>query len=146
VPVDLSAAGADFAVGCGYKYLNGGPGAPAFLYVAQRHLAATAGDRFAQPLAGWFGHRAPFTFDPDYAPAPSIDRYAVGTPPILGLAALDSGVDTVLAAGMEALRAKSVALTEAFTPRGRAARQPGLLRTPPGQPGDAGTHRAGCHR
>jgi kynureninase len=114
IPVDLAAAGADFAVGCGYKYLNGGPGAPAFLYVAQRHLAATADDRFAQPLAGWFGHRTPFTFDPDYAPAPSIDRYAVGTPPILGLAALDSGVDTILAAGVDALRTKSVALTEAF--------------------------------
>jgi kynureninase len=114
VPVDLTAAGADFAVGCGYKYLNGGPGAPAFLYVAQRHLTAAAGDRFAQPLAGWFGHRTPFTFDPDYAPAPSIDRYAVGTPPILGLAALDSGVDTVLAAGVDALRMKSVVLTEAF--------------------------------
>lgn len=114
VPVDLAAAGADFAVGCGYKYLNGGPGAPAFLYVAQRHLAAAADDRFAQPLAGWFGHRTPFTFDPDYAPAPSIDRYAVGTPPILGLAALDSGVDTVLAAGVDALRTKSVALSEAF--------------------------------
>jgi kynureninase len=114
VPVELNAAGADFAVGCGYKYLNGGPGAPAFVYVAQRHLAAAAGDRFAQPLAGWFGHRSPFTFEVDYAPAPSIDRYAVGTPPIIGLAALDSGVDTVLAAGVDALRAKSMALTEAF--------------------------------
>ncbi len=114
VPIELNAAGADLAVGCGYKYLNGGPGAPAFVYVAQRHLATAAGERFAQPLAGWFGHRSPFTFEADYAPAPSIDRYAVGTPPILGLAALDSGVDTVLAAGVDALRAKSVALTEAF--------------------------------
>ena len=114
VAVDLDAAGADFAVGCGYKYLNGGPGAPAFVYVAQRHLAAAAVDRFAQPLAGWFGHRSPFTFEADYAPAPSIDRYGVGTPPIIGLAALDSGVDTVLAAGVYALRAKSIALTQAF--------------------------------
>jgi kynureninase len=114
VPVDLAAAGADFAVGCGYKYLNGGPGAPAFVQVAQRHLEALADDRYAQPLSGWLGHRAPFEFDPDYAPAPSIDRFAVGTPSILALAALDSGVDTVLAAGIEALRAKSIALTDAF--------------------------------
>ncbi|HQR22698.1 MAG TPA: kynureninase [Burkholderiaceae bacterium] len=114
VPVNLAAAGADFAVGCGYKYLNGGPGAPAFVHVARRHLEALADDRYAQPLAGWLGHRAPFDFDPDYTPAPSIDRFAVGTPSILALAALDSGVDTVLAAGIEALRAKSVALTEAF--------------------------------
>jgi kynureninase len=112
VPVDLNAAGADFAVGCGYKYLNGGPGAPAFAFVAERHLAALADDRFAQPLSGWIGHRAPFDFDPDYAPAQGIDRFAVGTPPILALAALDCGVDTVLAAGIDALRAKSVALTE----------------------------------
>jgi kynureninase len=114
VPVDLAAAGADFAVGCGYKYLNGGPGAPAFVQVARRHLEALADDRYAQPLSGWLGHCAPFEFDPDYVPAPSIDRFAVGTPSILALAALDSGVDTVLAAGIEALRAKSVALTDAF--------------------------------
>lgn len=114
VPVDLNAAGADFAVGCGYKYLNGGPGAPAFAFVAERHLAALADRTFAQPLSGWIGHRAPFDFDPDYAPAQGIDRFAVGTPSILALAALDCGVETVLAAGIDALRAKSVALTELF--------------------------------
>ncbi|HEU0202091.1 MAG TPA: kynureninase [Burkholderiaceae bacterium] len=114
VPVDLNGAGADFAVGCGYKYLNGGPGAPAFLYVAERHLQALAEAPFAQPLAGWFGHRAPFGFHAAYAPARSIERFTVGTPPILGLSALESGIDTVLAAGMEALRQKSVALTELF--------------------------------
>ena len=114
VPVDLNAAGADFAVGCGYKYLNGGPGAPAFVFVAARHLDAIAGDPFAQPLAGWFGHRAPFEFSPQYAPAQGIERYAVGTPSIVALTALDAGVDTVLAAGMEALRDKSVALTDLF--------------------------------
>jgi kynureninase len=117
VPVALNASRADFAVGCGYKYLNGGPGAPAFVFVAQRHLSALADDPFAQPLSGWLGHRAPFVFDPGYAPAASIDRYAVGTPSILALAALDAGVDTVLAAGVEALRAKSVALTELFIER-----------------------------
>jgi kynureninase len=114
VPVALDAAAADFAVGCGYKYLNGGPGAPAFVYVAGRHLAALADDAFAQPLAGWLGHRAPFAFDSTYAPAASIDRYGVGTPSILALAALDIGVDTVLAAGIDALRAKSIALTSLF--------------------------------
>jgi kynureninase len=114
VPVALAAAHADFAVGCGYKYLNGGPGAPAFVYAAERHLAALQDDPFAQPLAGWLGHRAPFTFDPRYAPAASIDRFTVGTPSIVALAALDVGVDTVLAAGVDALRAKSVALTTLF--------------------------------
>jgi kynureninase len=114
VPVALDAASADFAVGCGYKYLNGGPGAPAFVYVADRHLAALASDPFAQPLAGWLGHQAPFAFDPGYAPAASIDRFTVGTPSILALAALDIGVDTVLAAGVDALRAKSIALTTLF--------------------------------
>lgn len=114
VPLALGADRADFAVGCGYKYLNGGPGAPAFVYVATRHLAALAGDPFAQPLTGWFGHRAPFTFESGYAPAASIDRFAVGTPSIIALAALDAGVDTVLAAGVDALRTKSVALTGRF--------------------------------
>ena len=117
VPVALNSANADFAIGCGYKYLNGGPGAPAFVFAAARHLEALAGDPFAQPLAGWLGHRAPFVFDPGYAPAASIDRYAVGTPSIIALAALDAGVDTVLAAGIEALRAKSNALTGLFIER-----------------------------
>ena len=114
VPVDLTAAQADFAVGCGYKYLNGGPGAPAFVFAAERHLEALAGATYAQPLTGWFGHRTPFEFVTDYAPAATIDRFAVGTPSIIALAALDAGVDTVLAAGVDALRAKSVALTDAF--------------------------------
>ncbi len=115
VPLELDRSEVDFAVGCGYKYLNGGPGAPAYLYVAQHYLDAVASLRHAQPLAGWFGHRAPFDFAGDYEPAASIDRYAVGTPSILALAALDIGVDTVLAAGVDALRAKSIALTELFT-------------------------------
>ncbi len=114
VPVYLNEAGADFAVGCGYKYLNGGPGAPAFVFAARRHLQAMAADAFAQPLAGWLGHRAPFAFAPGYEPAPSIDRFTVGTPSILGLAALECGVDTVLAAGVAALRAKSMQQTELF--------------------------------
>ncbi|HYM48499.1 MAG TPA: aminotransferase class V-fold PLP-dependent enzyme, partial [Burkholderiaceae bacterium] len=114
LPVALNAAAADFAVGCGYKYLNGGPGAPAFVFAASRHLAAIADDRYAQPLAGWFGHRAPFEFTADYRPAASIDRYAVGTPSIVALSALEVGVEAVLAAGIDALRAKSIALTQLF--------------------------------
>ena len=113
VPVDLHAAKADFAVGCGYKYLNGGPGAPAFVWVHPRHT-----DRFWQPLAGWWGHAAPFEFTPDYRPAKGIARYQCGTQPILSLTALDCGLDAFLAAeplgGMAALRRKSLALTGLF--------------------------------
>jgi|APIni6443716594_1056825.scaffolds.fasta_scaffold52991_2 kynureninase len=113
VPVDLRGSGADFAIGCGYKYLNGGPGAPAFVWVAPRHA-----ERFWQPLAGWMGHAAPFEFTPGYRPAPGIRRYLCGTPAVLSLAALECGVDTVLAAeshgGLAALRTKSLALTRTF--------------------------------
>ena len=117
VPVDLTGAQADFAVGCGYKYLNGGPGAPAFLWVNPRHTARQDID-VQQPLSGWWGHAAPFAFTPGYAPAPGITRYMCGTQPILNMAALECGLDTVLAAepqgGMAALRAKSLALTDLF--------------------------------
>ncbi len=113
VPVDLLGADADFAIGCGYKYLNGGPGAPAFVWVHPRYAG-----RFRQPLSGWLGHAAPFAFDTAYEPADGISRYVCGTPPILSLSALECGVDTVLAAeplgGMAALRAKSLALTDLF--------------------------------
>lgn len=113
VPVDLRGAGADFAIGCGYKYLNGGPGAPAFAWVNPRHA-----DRFWQPLAGWWSHEAPFEFTPGYRPASGIARYLCGTQPILSMTALDCGLDTLLAAdplgGMAALRAKSLALTDLF--------------------------------
>lgn len=116
VPVDLHAARADFAIGCGYKYLNGGPGAPAFVWVHPDHA-----DRFWQPLAGWMGHASPFEFNPGYRPAAGISRYLVGTPPLLSMAALECGVDTVLAAeplgGMAALREKSLALTRLFAAR-----------------------------
>ena len=113
VPVNLHAAQADFAVGCGYKYLNGGPGAPAFVWVHPQHA-----DRFWQPLAGWWGHAAPFEFTPDYRPAAGIARYLCGTQPILSMVVLECGLDTVLATeplgGMQALREKSLALTDLF--------------------------------
>ena len=109
VPVDLAAAQADFAVGCGYKYLNGGPGAPAWLYVARRHQ-----DRVSPVLSGWFGHARPFDFTDDYQPAVGIARFLCGTPPVLGLAALECGVDLMLEADMAQIRAKSVALGELF--------------------------------
>ena len=109
VVVDLNGAQADFAVGCGYKYLNGGPGAPAFLFVAQRHQAA-----FQQPLSGWLGHAQPFAFAPHYAPAEGIGRYLCGTPPVLSMAALECGIDILLDADMHAVRHKSLALTDAL--------------------------------
>jgi kynureninase len=109
LPVDLTACGADFAVGCGYKYLNGGPGAPAFAFVAERHHAW-----FTQPLTGWMGHAAPFAFSDDYAPAPGIGRLLCGTPPVLGLAALEVGVDLIAEIGVERLYAKSQRLSEFF--------------------------------
>jgi kynureninase len=114
VPLDLKAAQADFAVGCGYKYLNGGPGAPAFVWLHPKHAARDVW----QPLAGWWGHCAPFDFTPHYQPAAGITRYLCGTQPILNMTALDCGLDTVLAAGplggMAALRQKSLALTDLF--------------------------------
>ena len=117
VPVHLTGAGADFAVGCGYKYLNGGPGAPAFVWVHPRHAQRTD-LRFLQPLSGWWGHAAPFAFTPDYQAAPGIERYLCGTQPIVSLALLECGLDAFKAAeplgGMAALRAKSLALTDLF--------------------------------
>lgn len=112
VPVDLNGAAADFAIGCGYKYLNGGPGAPAFVYAATRHHGQHGGG--AQPLYGWLGHASPFEFAPGYRPAAGIRQYVVSSPSILAMAALEEGVDLMLKADPAALRAKSLALTEGF--------------------------------
>ena len=109
IPVDVQDADADFAVGCTYKFLNGGPGAPAFIYLLKRHMEA------AQPaLQGWLGHAAPFAFDPDYRPDPGIARMRVGTPPMLQLAALDAALDVFERTTMDALRARQIALSERF--------------------------------
>ncbi|HSN54500.1 MAG TPA: aminotransferase class V-fold PLP-dependent enzyme, partial [Candidatus Sulfomarinibacteraceae bacterium] len=109
VPVDLSACSADLAVGCGYKYLNGGPGAPAFAYVARRHH-----EGLRTPLTGWMGHRDPFAFSTRYEPASGCARLLVGTPPILSLIALDEALELFSTVDMGAIRRKSVALTELF--------------------------------
>jgi len=109
VPLHLNRDGAELAVGCGYKYLNGGPGAPAFLYVAE-HLQ----EQLVSPLRGWMGHAAPFAFTDDYVPAPGIARFLAGTPPILSLAALEAGVESFGGVEMDALWAKSISLFDLF--------------------------------
>lgn len=109
IPVALAATGADFAVGCGYKYLNGGPGAPAFIYVAPR-LAADVDPA----LCGWMGHAAPFAFDLSYTPAPGIGRMRVGTPSVIAMAALDTALDAFEGVDMVAVQAKSATLCDMF--------------------------------
>ncbi|GAA4478548.1 kynureninase [Microbacterium panaciterrae] len=127
VPVHVDDAGADFAVGCTYKYLNGGPGSPAFFWVAQRHL-----DRVETPLTGWWGHDRPFAMADSYAPARGGRRFLVGTQPILSLATMEVGLDMHLEADQEALRRKSLALTTLFIRlvETRLARHPLTLITP----------------
>lgn len=107
--VDLVANDVDFAVGCGYKFLNGGPGAPGFAYVAARHQAG-----LRQPLQGWMGHREPFDFAADYEPAPGAARLGVGTPAVLSMVALDAALDAFDGVEPAALRAKSERLTQLF--------------------------------
>ncbi|MEZ0094943.1 kynureninase [Streptacidiphilus sp. EB129] len=109
LPVELDACEVDFAVGCSYKYLNGGPGSPAFLYAAERHHEAAA-----QPLSGWFGHADPFAFEPDYRPAPGVGRFLTGTPPLLSLAGLQAALELWDEVDLAALRTKSLALTSLF--------------------------------
>jgi kynureninase len=123
--VDVAKGGADFAVGCSYKYLNSGPGGPAFIYVAPRHA-----DVARPALSGWLGHAAPFAFDLDYRPGAGVERMRVGTPAILQLAALDAALDIWDAVDLDDLRAASLALTDRFI-AGVEARCPSLtLMTP----------------
>jgi kynureninase len=109
VPFDVTALDVDFAVGCGYKYLNGGPGAPAFIYVAPRLLAEAR-----QPLQGWFAHAEPFAFEVGFRPAEGINRYLTGTATVLSLTSLEAALEIFSLVSMEALRAKSVSLTTLF--------------------------------
>ena len=124
-PVDVAEGMADFAVGCTYKYINGGPGAPAFIYVAPRHSGTVN-----PALSGWLGHEAPFAFDPSYRPGPGIERMRVGTPPVLGLAALDAALDIWDSVDMDALRARSLELTDRFIAGVEAACPTLRLATP----------------
>lgn len=130
--LDLTAANADFAVGCGYKFLNGGPGAPAFMFAARRHH-----DALRQPLTGWMGHAAPFAFEDRYRPASGMARLLTGTPPVLAMAALEAGLSTFEGIDIAACEAKSRALGDLFLAR-VAARCPQLA------PLDPGTARRGA--
>lgn len=112
VPLRLHAAGVDAAVGCTYKYLDGGPGAPGFVFVHER-LA----ERLRQPIAGWWGHADPFAFEPDYRPAPGAVRFQTGTPPILSLVALETALDAVADVDWNAVREKSIGMCRLFVER-----------------------------
>ena len=132
IPVDLGAAGADLAVGCTYKYLNGGPGAPAFLYVAKRWQ-----DRLANPLSGWMGHAAPFAFEDAYRPGEGMNRWLVGTPSILAMAGLEAALDLWREVDMAAVGAKSAALFGILAAAGDAL---GLECVSPRDPAARGSH------
>ena len=132
VPVDLNGAGADLAVGCGYKYLNGGPGAPAYLFVAERHHS-----RLTNPVSGWMGHAAPFDFADGYVPAPGIKRWLAGTPPMLSLAALETGIDLMLEANPALIAAKSAALFDTLAAIGDAL---GIACVSPRDASQRGSH------
>jgi kynureninase len=134
IAVDLAAANADLAVGCGYKYLNGGPGAPAFLYV-RRDLQ----DGLANPLSGWMGHASPFAFAPAYQPASGLDRFLTGTPSVIAMAALEAGLATFDGIEMAALEAQSAALSQAFI-AAVEARCPTLKLASPRDPAARGSH------
>ena len=132
-PVEVSAADADFAVGCTYKYLNGGPGAPAFIYVAPRHAEV------ARPvLSGWMGHAAPFAFDLDYRAGAGIERMRVGTPPVIALAALEAALDVWDGVSLHDVRAASIALSELFI-REVERRCPQLVLASPRNPAARGS-------
>jgi kynureninase len=107
VPFDLDGLGADAAVGCTYKYLNGGPGSPAWIYLPTRHHASAR-----LPLTGWHGHADPFALSPTYSPAPGIERARIGAPPVLSMVALDAALDAYDGVDMAAVRTKSLALTQ----------------------------------
>jgi len=141
MPLDLSGVRADFAVGCGYKFLNGGPGAPAFLTIAKRHQ-----DRVTPALSGWFGHAAPFAFEGSFRPAEGIARAAVGTPPVLSLAALEVGVDLMLEASLDEVRTKSLRQADIFvTLMEQEFAGHGFRRVTPEDPAQRGSQMCFAH-
>lgn len=136
VPIDLEGCGADLAVGCTYKYLNGGPGSPAFLYVSEAVAAEVS-----NPVTGWWGHADPFAFDLNYTPAPSIHSFQTGTMPILSLAATEPGVQMVIDAGIEPIRKKSLGLSEFFLELAGSRLAPlGFELASPADPARRGSH------
>ena len=136
VPIDLNAAGADLAIGCTYKYLSGGPGSPAFLFV-KRDLQ----EELENPITAWWGHAEPFAFDLHYRPVQGIRRFHTGTMPILSLAATEAGIRDVAQAGIEAIRAKSLALTEFFMEMSKQHLEPwGFHLASPLEPDFRGSH------
>jgi kynureninase len=141
VPVELDASGTDLAVGCTYKYLNAGPGAPAFLYVRGEHV-----ERLRQPIWGWFGQRDQFAMGQGYAPAPEVSRFLVGTPQVLGVALVEEGAALLAEAGIQRLRAKSIALTELLVRLHDAWLAPlGLTLASPRDAAARGSHVAIAH-
>ncbi len=141
IPVDLNRSKADFAVGCTYKYLNGGPGSPGFLFAAARHHA-----RMQQPLTGWWGHAEPFAFQRDFQPASGISRMLCGTQPILSMAVAEAGIALALSAGADAARAKSQALGALFLALlAEQLPQSGLLLSSPADASQRGGHVALDH-
>jgi kynureninase len=142
VPIELNRIQADFAVGCGYKYLNGGPGAPAFVFAPKRHH-----DKVRQPLTGWLGHANPFEFGLDYKPAKGIRQWRASSPPILGIVAMEAGIDDMIEFGVERVREKSLALTGLFMNLvdARLARH-GFSIATPRAPGSRGSQVALRHK
>ena len=136
LPVDLHQSAADLAVGCTYKYLNGGPGAPAYLFIRRDWQ-----EKLANPISGWMGHNNSFDFDLDYEPAPGLRRFLTGTPPVLSLSAIEPGVDMLIEAGIQPLRAKSVRLSQYLLDRWQADLAPlGFQLNSPPEADDRGSH------
>jgi kynureninase len=141
VPVELDASGTDLAVGCTYKYLNAGPGAPAFLYVRGEHV-----ERLRQPIWGWFGQRDQFAMGQGYVPAPDVSRFLVGTPQVLGVALVEEGAALLAEAGIQRLRAKGIVLTELLVRLHDAWLAPlGLMLASPRDAAARGSHVAIAH-
>ena len=141
VPIDLTGAEVDLAVGCTYKYLNGGPGSPAFLYVRAEHQ-----ENLSNPITAWWGHAEPFSFDLEFAPVSGIRRFHSGTMPILSLAAIEPGLDDILEAGMERVREKSEKLTQFLIDQVRRHLEaPGFTVATPMDPSRRGSHVSLAH-